>query len=372
MSEHCYRLHDLTVRIRCERGFPPWVFQKLDYFAVSPAGAGQDLGGTTSGGPASGGPASGGPASGGPTSGGGPSIDITVGPFACDTGLMRNVDHRYFARAGELYFVGRWNGVRYRTRWSGLHGDHIKVALDVPMSGLGRFPWLQQADWIAHLFVIKPLSEWLWARRGRFVMHAAAAERDGQAAVFCGFGSSLKTSFVMQLVRDGWALIGDDQVLLTEQGLLPLPIGLRTFDFRVNRLPDEYLTRWRTLRLGWHLWREVDPGVRVSDGPASIAAMNLLTRSDRPAAFTASLDADEAAARVIAQCRAEAVQSVRGSPPLGEPMMAWAMMDDAADIDAPWHAMRALLAKQLRRTTVRRVELTRRWDKRLMDAVAVG
>ncbi len=343
MKEHHYKLHDLTVRITRPHAWPPWVFQKLDYFAIAPAEAPGQV-----------------------------NIDITIGPFALDRSPLLNVDHRYFGREGELFFVGRWNGVRYATHWTGLHTDQIKVALDVSPVGLARFPWLQQADWIAHLFVLKPISEWWWARRGRYVMHAAAAERDGRAAVFCGFGSSLKTSFVMQLVRDGWALLGDDQVLLTEDGLWPLPIGLRTFDFRVNHLPDEYLTRSRTLRLGWHLLRQKPPRVRVASGPSKLAAVNLLTRSDNAAATWRALDAEEAATRIVAQCRAEAVQSVRNSPPLGEPLMALAMMDRRMDIDTPWLALRAALTRQLASVEVRDVVLTRRWDRALIDAVALG
>lgn len=60
--------------------------------------------------------------------------------------------------------------------------------------------------------------------------------------MFTGYGSSLKTSFAMQLIRQGWQFLGDDQVLLTEQGLLPLAVSLRTFDFRTHHLPTEYLT----------------------------------------------------------------------------------------------------------------------------------
>lgn len=340
MSEHHYRLHDLSVRIQRPKHWPPWVFQKLDYFQVEPNGT--------------------------------PDIDVVVRPFVVNTMHFENIDHRYYVRPGELYFVGRWNGVRYETRWSGLDGDTVKVDLNVSSPGLLRFPWLQQADWITHMFILKPLTELLWARRGRFVMHAAAAARDGRAAVFTGFGSSLKTSFVMSLVRDGWQLLGDDQVLLTNEGLLPMPIGLRTFDFRVNHLPDEYLTRWRTLRLGVHLLRKVEPTVPVAKGPVPIGAMNLLSRSDRDAPVWETLAPDAAAARIVAQCQAETVQSVRRSPPIGEPLLAMAMADDAIDVDGPWSAMRAILAKNLRNAQVRRVDCTQRWRGDLIRAVALG
>jgi hypothetical protein len=340
VSEHHYRLHDLSVRIQRPRHWPPWVFQKLDYFKVGPAGE--------------------------------PDIEIVIGPFDESTGQYANVDHRYYVRPGQLYFVGRWNSVRYATRWSGLDGDKVKVELNISSLGLLRFPWLQQADWITHMFILKPVTELLWARRGRFIMHAAAAARGGRAAVFTGFGSSLKTGFVMSLVRDGWQLLGDDEVLLTDDGLLPMPIGLRTFDFRVSRLPDEYLTRWRTLRLGVHLLRRVEPTVRVAKGPVPIGAVNLLTRSDRDAPAWETLPPDDAAARIVAQCHAETVQSVRRSPPIGEPLMAMAMVDDAIDVDGRWSAMRASLVRHLRDAQVRRVDCTRRWRGDLVRAVALG
>ena len=351
MQTHDYSLHGLRVRILCEGGPLPgvrWMIQKLDAFS-GPAiqdPTRQDLA---------------------------PAIEVRVGAFDVDTRGWMNVDHQYYARLNELCFVGGWNGVRYRTHWEGLDAGHagpVKVRLEVGRKGLVRFPWLMQADWITYMFVLKPLTELLWARRGRFVMHAAAAAKHGRAAVFTGYGSSLKTSFVMKLVRRGWSLLGDDQVLLTPEGLLPLAVGLRTFDFRAFHLPTEYLTPWRLARLSVHLLRRREPRVQVA-GLSALGSMNVLVRTSRGEAFWEPLAPAEAARRVVVNCRAETVQAVRASPPVSRPLLAYQLMFPAFDHDVYWGAFQDLLARQLVGQPTRRVELTRRWDDRLMDAVAM-
>jgi len=341
-----YMMHGLGVRIVREGGPAPglkWIFQKLDAFA-DPALADEDV-----------------------------SIEVRVGAFDVDTTGWKNVDHKYFARANELYFVGVWNGVRYKTHWHGLDPGHdgpVRVRLDVGAKGLVKFPWLMQADWITHMYVLKPLTELLWARQGRYVMHAAAAAKDGRAAVFTGYGSSLKTSFTMMLIREGWSLLGDDQVLVTPDGLLPLAIGLRTFDFRTFHLPTEYLTRWRLMRLGVHLLRRKPPRVEVA-GLSAIGAMNVLVRTNRKAAHWETLAPAEAARRIVVNCRAETVQAVRASPPLSRALLAYQLMFPGFDHDVYWGAFESQLARQLEGQPTRRVELTRVWDDGLMQAVVL-
>lgn len=335
-----YQIHDLLIRVQApERGMP-WVFQKLDYFAVEHDGRAQI------------------------------DIDISLGPVDWDVHDCLNVDHRYYAKTGEIWFTGQWNGVSWRSHWSGLESGPIRVRLEIPWHGVFRFPWLMQADWVCYLYIIKPLSELIWSRRQRFVLHASAAVRGGVAAVFAGFGSSLKTSFVMGLVRRGWSLLGDDQVLLTPEGLLPLPVGLRTFDFRVHRLPDEYLTVWRTCRLGIHLMERRTPRVEVG-GLSRIGSLNVLVRTNHTTVNTLGLTPDEAAQRVAANCQAETLQSIRDSPPVIQPLIAYDLMFPGFRHDSHWPVMRRQLTKQLEGLPIRLVELTNRWDERFMEHIAL-
>ena len=340
MKSHFYKIHDLLIRIKALKKAPPWLFQKLDYFAVEHNGHTPI------------------------------DIDITVGPFQWDRRDCLNVDHRFYAKPNEIYFASKWNGVPWRSHWSGLETGPIRVQLDIARKGLVRFPWLMQADWICHLYIIKPLSELIWARRNRFVVHAAAAAKAGNAAVFAGFGSSLKTSFVMNLLQQGWSLLGDDQVLLTQDGLLPLPIGLRTFDFRLHHLPDEYLTTWRTFRLGLHLLKRRPPRVEIA-GLSRIGSLNVLVRTRRPQVNTFQITPEQAAQRIVANCHAETVQSVRRSPPVSQSLLAYDLMFPRFNHDRCWTQMQDLLTNQLQGLPIQLVELTHKWDTRFMDQIAL-
>lgn len=99
--------------------------------------------------------------------------------------------------------------------------------------------------------------------------------------------------------------------------------------------------------------------------------MNLLVRTNRDQAISAPIDAREAARRIVCNCRSETIQSVRSSPPIHLPLLAYQLMFPRFDHDHYWGRFERLLADQLEHATIRHVELTRVWDDRLMQAVAL-
>jgi len=289
-------------------------------------------------------------------------LDICLAPVEVDTTRWLCVDHRYYANEDELCFNGCWRGTGWRTHWRGLTGPGpVQVTLQLGWSGLLRFPWLLQAEWVLDLFVFRPLTGLLWNRQGRYLVHASALARDGSGVVFTGLGSGLKTSLAMHLARQGWALLGDDQVLVGAEGLLGLPLSLHTFDFRLNHLPDEYLTSIRLLRLGWHLLCRGPVRVNTA-AQAEIGTWNVVVRTNRDTPRSVPISTEEAVNQTVENCIAERIAVSQGACPPSEPLTAFSVVCSDFDHDPDLDGLRILLQTALKNVPTYRLELGPVWD----------
>ena len=75
----------------------------------------------------------------------------------------------------------------------------------------------------------------LLTERDRFVLHAAALERDGQSVLFSGPSGQGKTTLTLNLLRAGWSLVTDDSVLLSDPDG---DVRATTFRRELNLSPD--------------------------------------------------------------------------------------------------------------------------------------
>lgn len=341
MKQILYKIHDLTVRLNWSRCRIPWMFHKLDYFRTDEETAGAA------------------------------DLSIEVGPFDVDTSGWLNVDHKFFGRPGELVFKSHWKGFPWKTHWQGLEEGPITARLQICPCGVMAFPWLLQAEWILFWFVYKPLSELIWARRNRFVIHASGAALDGNAAIFTGYGSGLKTSYAMHLVRRGWEFLGDDQLLLTDEGILALPVSLQTFDFRVHEIDTEYITPLRLLRLGLHQLQGKTPRVLITD-QAKIAALNVVIRSNSSEPNYTEISKQEAVGHTFHNCYNETIAHLHSTPGTSVPLTAYKIMFPKFDVDSMWTKLRISLEKHLSGIPRRRIEMTERWDDKFMAMAELG
>lgn len=152
-------------------------------------------------------------------------IRVSIGPFRPDLEGCFNVDHRYFLRPGFLFFRGTDKGLAWEAEIRGLDNPDgpISVRWHAPAANRMRFPWTLFPEMVLHLYLLIPLLELALWRRGHFLFHSAAVERDGKACLIAGRGGAGKTTFVMELLRKGWRLLGDDLVILGPGKALAFP-----------------------------------------------------------------------------------------------------------------------------------------------------
>ncbi|HEX3031964.1 MAG TPA: hypothetical protein VHS59_06935, partial [Bacillota bacterium] len=95
----------------------------------------------------------------------------------------------------------------------------------------------------------RPCLEWMeWGlqlimlRAGATFIHSAAVEKAGRAVVFASWGRVGKTPLLIGLIRDqGWNLLGDDLVILTQDGrCLGFPKPMVLYPYHQPLLPEVF------------------------------------------------------------------------------------------------------------------------------------
>jgi hypothetical protein len=95
-------------------------------------------------------------------------------------------------------------------------------------------------DWIASLTLF--LLSGLLRRRGLFMLHAAALERDGRGVLIVGASGSGKTTACLALLRAGYRLVSDDHPLLRRDpdgiAALAFPEKIDVTDAMIECFPE--------------------------------------------------------------------------------------------------------------------------------------
>lgn len=137
----------------------------------------------------------------------------------------------------------------------------------------------------------------------RLVLHAAAAERDGQAVVLGAPSGAGKTTLVSALVAAGWGYLTDDVAMVDEAGLVqtyPKPIGV---DLRFRHLfpamaePADCDTRY----LGEHGFLTAADLGGINGASSALAAFVVPVYSPGAQGRLEPMDLDEAVATAVEQ-----------------------------------------------------------------------
>ena len=161
-------------------------------------------------------------------------------------------------------------------------------------------------DLIAHLLLDHVMPR-VVALRGDLMLHAAGAVGpSGRAHVFLGPTGAGKSTLATAMAASGWLLLDDDGIRVIELAGAPYAIpgyaGVRLLpDAAAAVLPD--VTPGRPMQRGHDKRRFAVDGHRltIADGPAPIAAIYALQRTDDPQPSLTRLGLGEALAAIVQQ-----------------------------------------------------------------------
>lgn len=161
---------------------------------------------------------------------------VEPAPFSVSPGPLMAVDHRFYV--GPDYFYcsdtgggGRWQAAVQR------QGACVVVRFYGTAGGKDRYfyPHLLPQN-----LILLPLMEILLAQKNTLLLHAAAVGKDDRCFLLVGRGSAGKTSLVMNLLRKGYRLLGDERVMVGIDGeALSFLMHNGTLQYKLDHLPGE-------------------------------------------------------------------------------------------------------------------------------------
>jgi hypothetical protein len=235
------------------------------------------------------------------------------------------------------------------------------------MSNRLKFPWCFFPEMVLNLYVLNPLLDLLFRRKGHYLLHAAGVEKDGRACLIAGRGGAHKTTFVMQLMRRGWNVLGDDMVLLRDAAVLAYPTVAEQLEYLHGHCETEAMDLGKKLGLFRFLAMGEGRGLPVTI-EAKAACVNLVFVRDCAApALREGWDAESLVSSLAVNHLMERNTYV------GFKFSTAAFLDAYAFVfpEAGLQRYPADLAEALRRglsgLPFRVLEIPRRWDARALD-----
>lgn len=210
-----------------------------------------------------------------------PDLLVEIGPFQPDLSHTVLVEHRYAIRSDYIYWEDEVKGLRFQAEIQGVDSDKTLIRFHADWRNRLRFPWMLFPDLVLHLYLLQPFLEYKLAERGIYLLHSAGVVKDGKGILIAGRGGSFKTSFVMELLRQGYSLLGDDMVALSGGLLLPHPTCTNWLAFLTRSCESEYLRIRDQFRLLIDLWSRHEPAPLDIAAQATPGTINLIYRCVR-------------------------------------------------------------------------------------------
>lgn len=135
-------------------------------------------------------------------------------PFPKKPGPLLTVDHQFYLAPGYFYCNDVGGGGRWQVSidWQ---SSFVEARFHGTAGGKEKYlyPHLLPQD-----LILLPLMEILLARKNVLLLHAAAVGKNDRCFLLVGRGSAGKTTLVMNFLRRGYQLLGDERVLVDTKG----------------------------------------------------------------------------------------------------------------------------------------------------------
>lgn len=139
---------------------------------------------------------------------------VEAAPFDKKAVPLITVDHEFYLEPGYFYCndVGGGGHWQVSIEWQ---NSCMEVKFHGTAGGKDKYlyPHLLPQD-----LILLPLMEILLARKNMLLLHAAAVGKDDSCFLLVGRGSAGKTTLVMDFLRRGYRLLGDERVLVDTKG----------------------------------------------------------------------------------------------------------------------------------------------------------
>ena len=309
-----------------------------------------------------------------------PDIVLNIGKFAPSNAGCYVIDHNYHVRDNYFYCRDSEGKASWEAEVAGFdHGDttinfNPSVRLSMQPTSLLYTPlFLPQA-------LLLRIIESRLIGKGRFLAHAGAVARNGQAYVLSGRAGCFKTTLCMEFVRAGFTWLGDDRVILGGDEVMGFPMNPAMFAFMLRHLRDE--TQWGLLRQLQFYAQCVAGGGgrqgRTAAESARLKAVLLIAKSagsDREVTFSAVPQSrlDQTVERLVVSARLEDFKGLAHfgirSGPFLKYMLAYAYVFPNSFVATQEREAAESLKNALRDVPVYEVLIPRKWGRHVFEKV---
>ncbi len=176
-----------------------------------------------------------------------PDIVLNIGEFTPSNEDCFFVDHKYYVKNNYFYCKDAAGMIGWEVEIIGFEEGKTVVNFNSTINGLQK---IVMRDLLPQNLILAPLLEYKLFQKNCLLLHAGAVSLDNKGFLFVGRGGSLKTTLIMNLVRNhNFSFLSDDTVLVCENKIYSFPTHLLEFEFRKNKLQNEHMNFVHRLQL---------------------------------------------------------------------------------------------------------------------------
>jgi hypothetical protein len=173
-------------------------------------------------------------------------INLNIGEFKPNLNKKFIVDHKYYLDENYLYLKDNGKSSSWKLEIRGLNDDRIDINFEGNIKGISSMFF---ADALAFEVALKPVIELILDSKGYFLAHAGAITKKDSSILLFGMAGSLKSSIILNGVKNEYNALGDDKVIIDIKNKLiySFPIYHQLFDYTVD-VGKEELSKLQKLK----------------------------------------------------------------------------------------------------------------------------
>lgn len=292
----------------------------------------------------------------------GPDLIINIGKFKPNLTNCYCLDQKYYIKKDYIYFRDSDKGMSWQVEIAGMETPPLRVRFSLDCTIWIRFPWILFPYFILHQYVIDPLMEIKIQDKGYLCLHSGAVSKNGNAHLFAGRGGSYKTTWVMELVRRGFNLMGDDLTLIRDGIAYCLPTFQRWFSFNLKFLKTEEMGFLDQIKLLGCLARPKLSSIEVIQASSIKSLTVLLVANIERPRFKKDLHTEDIIRMAALNHQMEKTSYVSFKYIIGNFLQAYEAVFPEAKLNVEPLEYERKLFQHLRGVEVKVIEVPPRWD----------
>lgn len=298
-----------------------------------------------------------------------PDILLNIGNFVPSNTDCYLIDHTYYIKENYLYCKDS----KLEVEINGLEKTPTIINFNGKSPGLHRYI---APDLFAQDIVLLPLIELVLGSKGYLLAHGGGIDKDG-ATIFIGRGGSMKTTVIINAVKNGLKIFGDDRLIIDtkQKSVYSFLIYPKIFKYISERSDGEYLSITKKIFLPFHLLKDRSDINFISQKESSnIKSIYLIKRKNICENKVHILENNVAIKKIIANNKAEmyssSIPSIKKRN-FVEYLIAYCFVFPDSHIATYWDGLRSNLEDVVKNIPIYEIEISKNYNSKIFDKIFI-